>query len=235
MVMLRIIDLSAGYGGRPILKGISLEVLQGESIAVLGANTAGKTTLIRAIGGQLPFVDGSIIFRGEELTSVAPHRRVARGLAVVPEGRHVFPDMTVEENLLVGAYHRRRDSLTDDMHDCFVMFPRLKERRHQRVSSMSGGEQQMVAICRALMSKPQLLILDEPGHGLAPLMVEEVHAAIRRINSSGVSVLLVEQNVASALSLAQRAYVIANGEITLSGSSEDLLKNVEVRRSYLGI
>lgn len=233
--MIRVTNLSAGYGGRPVLSDISLHVAHGETVAVLGANTAGKTTLIKSIGGLLPAVTGSIEFAGEEIIALPAHQRVSRGLAVVPEGRHVFPEMTVEENLLIGAYHRRKQMLSEDILNCFTMFPRLKERRGQKVASMSGGEQQMVAICRALMSKPKLLMLDEPGHGLAPLMVEEVHNAVRGINATGVSVLLVEQNVASALELVQRAYVIEGGHITLSGTARELANNDDVRRSYLGI
>jgi branched-chain amino acid transport system ATP-binding protein len=233
--MIRVTDLSGGYGGRRVLTDVSLTVRDGETVAVLGANTAGKTTLIRAICGQLPVVSGSIRFDDVELVGVPAHRRVAAGIAVVPEGRHVFPAMSVEDNLLVGAYHRRRVQLGPDLERCFALFPRLRERRRQKAASMSGGEQQMVAIGRALMARPRLLVLDEPGHGLAPLMVEEVHAAIRQINASGVSVLLVEQNVASALQLVGRAYVVENGRITLSGTAGELAGNDEVRRSYLGI
>lgn len=234
--MLRIRDLSGGYGGRrPVIADIALDVGEGETVALLGANTAGKTTLIRAIMGQLPVVRGEIAFDGADISRVAAHRRVALGIACVPEGRHVFREMSVIENLLMGAYHRRCDNLESDLADCFALFPRVRERRDQAAGTLSGGEQQMVAICRALMARPKLLVLDEPGHGLAPLMVEEVHAAIRKVNARGIGVLLVEQNVASALKLVSRGYVLESGSIALSGTSQDLQANDEVRRTYLGI
>lgn len=234
--MLRIRDLSGGYGGRrPVISGIALDVGEGETVALLGANTAGKTTLIRAIIGQLPVVRGEIAFDGADISRLAAHRRVALGIACVPEGRHVFREMSVIENLLMGAYHRRQDNLDSDLADCFALFPRVQERRDQAAGTLSGGEQQMVAICRALMARPKLLVLDEPSHGLAPLMVEEVHTAIRKVNARGIGVLLVEQNVTSALKLVNRGYVLESGIIALSGTSQDLQANDEVRRTYLGI
>ena len=233
--MLSTRDLGGSYGGRPILAGIDIEIGVGDTVAVLGANTAGKTTLIRALAGLLPQVSGTILFGGRDVTRVPAHERAGLGIALVPEGRHVFPQMTIEDNLLVGAYHRRDQDLSADLEGCFEMFPRLRERRGQRAGTLSGGEQQMVAIGRALMAKPRLLLLDEPSHGLAPLMVEEVHRAIARVTATGISVLLVEQNVFGALKLVRHAYVLEAGRIALSGTSGELAGNDEIRRAYLGI
>lgn len=233
--MLSTRDLGGGYGGRDILSAIDIEIGTGDTVAVLGANTAGKTTLIRALAGLLPQVSGSVLFEGHDVTHVPAHQRAALGIALVPEGRHIFPQMTVEDNLFVGAYHRRGEDLTPDVEACFEMFPRLRERRAQRAGTLSGGEQQMVALGRALMSKPRLLLLDEPSHGLAPLMVEEVHRAIERVTATGISVLLVEQNVAGALKLVRHAYVLEAGRIALSGTAAELAGNDEIRRAYLGI
>lgn len=232
--MLSTRNLGGGYGGRPILSAIEIEIGTGDTVAVLGANTAGKTTLIRALAGLLPQVSGSVLFEGRDITRVPAHERAALGIALVPEGRHVFPEMTVEDNLLIGAYHRRRENVAPDIEACFEMFPRLR-RRAQRAGTLSGGEQQMVALGRALMSKPRVLLLDEPSHGLAPLMVEEVHRAIARVTATGISVLLVEQNVAGALKLVRHAYVLEAGHIALSGTAEKLAGNDEIRRAYLGI
>lgn len=233
--MLRIRDLTGGYGQRPVISDISLDVAEGETVALLGANTAGKTTLIRAIVGALPVVKGNISFDGRDISRMPGHQRVALGIACVPEGRHVFGKMSVIDNLMMGAYYRRSDNLDPDLSDCFALFPRVQERRAQAAGTLSGGEQQMVAICRALMAKPKLLVLDEPSHGLAPLMVEEVHAAIRKVNARGIGVLLVEQNVTSALKVVDRGYVLESGVIALSGTSGELQANDEVRRTYLGI
>lgn len=233
--MLSTRDLGGGYGGRGILSAINLEIGAGDTVAVLGANTAGKTTLIRALAGLLPQVSGSVLFEGRDVTHVPAHQRAALGIALVPEGRHIFPQMTVEDNLLVGAYHRRGENLTPDLEACFEMFQRLRERRDQRAGTLSGGEQQMVALGRALMSRPRLLLLDEPSHGLAPLMVEEVHRAIERVTATGISVLLVEQNVAGALKLVRHAYVLEAGAIALSGTAAELAGNDQIRRAYLGI
>ena len=189
-------ELSGGYGGRAIISDVTLTVGEGETVAVLGANTAGKTTLVRAIAGLLPVTRGRIDLSGEDIRRMPAHRRVAAGIALVPEGRHVFPRMSVEENLLMGAYHRRREVAAAELDTPFALFPRLRERRTQHAATLSGGEQQMVAIGRALMAKPRLLLLDEPSHGLSPLLVAEVHAAIARINALGLSVLLIEQAVA---------------------------------------
>ncbi|MBN9593771.1 MAG: ABC transporter ATP-binding protein [Afipia sp.] len=233
--MLRIEGLSAAYGPRPVLSDIDLHVDAGETVALLGANTAGKTTMIRAITGTAPRVSGKVLFENKDITALPSHRRVGRGIACVPEGRHVFRDMTVTENLVMGAFHRRTDFEESELKACIELFPRLGERQHQLAGTLSGGEQQMVAICRALMAKPKLLLLDEPSHGLAPLMVDEVHKAIGKINKSGVSVLLVEQNVGSALKIVDRGYVLESGRLALSGTSAELQNNDEVRRTYLGI
>lgn len=233
--MLTLHEVSGGYGPRRVVDGISIQIDAGETVAILGANTAGKTTLIRAIAGLLPWVKGQIDFFDESLLSVPAHRRVSRGLALVPEGRHVFPLMSVEENLLTGAYHRRTETRSDDLDRCFELFPRLLERRLQTAGTLSGGEQQMVAIARALMAEPKILLMDEPSHGLAPLMVAEVHGAIRKVNARGIAVLLVEQNVKNALKVASRGYVLENGRVAISGTAAELESNDEVRRSYLGI
>lgn len=233
--MLRIRDLTGGYGQRPVISDISLDVAEGETVALLGANTAGKTTLIRAIVGALPVATGEISFDGQDISHLRGHQRVARGIACVPEGRHVFSQMSVIDNLMMGAFYRRSDNLASDLSDCYTLFPRVQERRLQAAGTLSGGEQQMVAICRALMAKPKLLVLDEPSHGLAPLMVEEVHTAIRKVNARGIGVLLVEQNVSSALKVVNRGYVLESGVIALSGTSQELQANDEVRRTYLGI
>lgn len=233
--MLRIRNLTGGYGPRPVVSDICLDVAEGETVALLGANTAGKTTLIRAIVGALPIVKGEISFNEQDISRLPGHQRVALGIACVPEGRHVFSQMSVIDNLMMGAYYRRSNNLDSDLSDCFELFPRVHERRTQSAGTLSGGEQQMVAICRALMAKPKLLVLDEPSHGLAPLMVEEVHAAIRKVNSRGIGVMLVEQNVTSALKVVDRGYVLESGIIALSGTSGELQANDEVRRTYLGI
>lgn len=233
--MLRIRDLTGGYGLRPVVSDICLDVAEGETVALLGANTAGKTTLIRAVVGALPVVKGEISFDGQDISRLPGHQRVALGIACVPEGRHVFSQMSVLDNLMMGAYYRRSDDLGSDLSDCYTLFPRVEERLSQLAGTLSGGEQQMVAICRALMAKPKLLVLDEPSHGLAPLMVEEVHTAIRKVNARGIGVLLVEQNVSSALKVVNRGYVLESGVIALSGTSHELQANDEVRRTYLGI
>jgi len=233
--MLRLRNVSGGYGQRLVIEGVSIEVGSGETVAILGANTAGKTSLIRAILGLLPKTSGTVEFNGQDISLVPAHRRSQVGLACVPEGRHVFTDMSVMDNLLIGAYHRRSEIADKDIQGCFDLFPRLAERRDQRAGTLSGGEQQMVAIGRALMAKPSLLLLDEPSHGLAPLMVAEVHAAIASVNSRGIGVLLVEQNVASALKVVNRGYVLESGRVALSGTAEELAGNDEVRRTYLGI
>ncbi|MCA1326064.1 ABC transporter ATP-binding protein [Herbaspirillum sp. alder98] len=233
--MLRLHNITGGYGRRTVLDDISLQVNAGETVAILGANTAGKTSLMRAILGLLPRCSGRIEFDSNDISAVPAHRRVERGLACVPEGRHVFADMTVQDNLLLGGYHRRRQIGQRDIEDCFRLFPRLQERQLQKAGTLSGGEQQMVAIGRALMSRPAMLLLDEPSHGLAPLMVAEVHAAISAVNRRGISVLLVEQNVAAALKIVSRGYVLEGGRIAVAGTTAELAGNDDIRRTYLGI
>jgi len=233
--MLKLHKVSGGYGRRTVVDDISIEVGRGETVAILGANTAGKTSLLRAILGLLPRCSGRIEFEQSDISAVPAHRRVDFGIACVPEGRHVFSDMTVTDNLLLGAYHRRQKIEQKDIEDCFRLFPRLAERQLQKAGTLSGGEQQMVAIGRALMAKPSMLLLDEPSHGLAPLMVAEVHAAISEVNRRGISVLLVEQNVSSALKIVSRGYVLESGRVAVSGTTAELSSNDDVRRTYLGI
>lgn len=233
--MLKLNNISGGYGRRQVLHDVSIDVASGETVAILGANTAGKTSLIRSILGLLPHQQGTVIFNGEDITQVPAHKRVACGIACVPEGRHVFADMTVIDNLMIGAYYRKSYITDADLDECFNLFPRLKERRLQKAGTLSGGEQQMVAIGRALMAKPSLLLLDEPSHGLAPLMVAEVHSAISTVNKRGIGVLLVEQNVTSALKIVSRGYVLENGCVAVSGTTAELSSNDEIRRTYLGI
>lgn len=237
MSLLVIDDLCAAYDGIEVLHHIGLNVEQGDFVAVIGANTAGKSTLLRAISGLVPRTSGQILFAGENLLSLPAHQIPYRGISHVPEGRHVFPGMSVEENLWLGGYHRRQDmaDLQRTLEAVFTQFPRLAERRRQLAGTLSGGEQQMVAIGRALMGKPRLLLLDEPSHGLAPKIVQELHDALVTIHRSGVTTLLVEQNTQLALSVAQRAFVLQSGEMVLSGRSEELLNDARIREAYLGI
>ncbi|HCY63904.1 MAG TPA: branched-chain amino acid ABC transporter ATP-binding protein [Oxalobacteraceae bacterium] len=228
--------LNAGYGGKDVLHDVSLKVDAGETVTLLGANTAGKSSLLRSISGLVPQVRGKINFNGANLIGRPAHTIPELGIAHVPEGRHVFPLMTVYDNLLMGAYTlRRKDGLDARIEAVFALFPRLRERRNQAAGLMSGGEQQMVAIGRALMLEPKLLLLDEPSHGLAPIVVDELHEALLRINATGVSVLLVEQNAQLALSIASRGYVLESGRLVLQGSAAELRANDEVRRAYLGL
>jgi len=234
--VLEISHLNAGYGEALVLKDVSLDVKEGETVTVLGANTAVKSTLLRAISGLIPKVSGGIYFSDADLTELPPAQIPGLGIAHVPEGRHVFPRMSVMDNLWMGAYScRKRANLSERFEAAFSMFPRLKERRSQLAGTLSGGEQQMVALARALMSMPKLLLLDEPSHGLAPIVVEEVHEAILAINATGVAVLLVEQNAALALQVACRGVVLEHGHVVLSGSSAELGANPGVRKAYLGI
>lgn len=234
--MLEIRDLSASYGGPDVLKGVSLEVKAGETVAVLGANTAGKTTLLRSVSGLVQNARGAILFEGAPLLRRPAHTIPALGIGHVPEGRHVFPRMSTMDNLLMGAYSDRgAGDLVARIDRVLGLFPRLGERRGQMVGSMSGGEQQMVSIGRALMGNPRLLLLDEPSHGLAPIVVEELHRAIGEINRQGVSVLLVEQNAQLALSVAHRGYVLEAGRVVLSGTCQSLRADPGVRRAYLGV
>ncbi|MGA7327836.1 MAG: ABC transporter ATP-binding protein [Rhodomicrobium sp.] len=232
--LLRITKLCAGYGGAGVLHDVSLHVDKGEFVCVIGANTAGKSTLLRAISGLVPRVSGSILFDGVELTKEKPHAIPALGIAHVPEGRHVFPQMPVEENLGLGAYTRRSDFSQDKLDRIYAFFPRLKERRRQLAGTLSGGEQQMVAIGRALMLEPRLLILDEPSHGLAPIVVADVRRALAEIHRGGTTILLVEQNTALALSAATRGYILQSGHVILEQTTQALLSDETVKEAYLG-
>jgi branched-chain amino acid transport system ATP-binding protein len=223
------------YGEIPALKGIALEVRQGEIVALLGNNGAGKTTTLRTISGLLVPTRGTLTLEGEPLGGVPPHLVVRRGIAHVPEGRRIFNRLSVRENLTMGAYTRSDTAvIASDLDRVFALFPRLQERVAQTAGTLSGGEQQMLAIGRALMARPRLLLLDEPSMGLAPVLVEQIFDTVRDINKQGTTILLVEQNAAMALSVAQRGYVIETGAIVLSGTAAELADNPEVRRAYLG-
>jgi branched-chain amino acid transport system ATP-binding protein len=232
--ILKIDDLHVNYGAIKALRGISLYVEEGEVVSVIGANGAGKSTLMQAIMGQVPKADGRIEFEGEPLPSRS-FRVVARGIALTPEGRRVFAPLTVHENLMMGAFPRKdRDRIEEDLTWVFSLFPRLEERREQYAGTLSGGEQQMLAIARSLMSRPRVLLLDEPSLGLAPIIIKDIFAELRRINSDGVTILLVEQNARQALMLSNRTYVLQTGNIILSGDSKKLLTDPEIEAAYLG-
>ncbi|HEX3031413.1 MAG TPA: ABC transporter ATP-binding protein [Bacillota bacterium] len=233
--MLKVENLSVNYGAISALKDVCCDVEQGEIVALIGANGAGKTTLLNSISGIVTPKAGSIVFKGQDITKVPPHTVVKLGLSQVPEGRQVFPDMSVLENLELGAYIRSdKEGIQEDLNKVFQRFPRLEERKKQMAKTLSGGEQQMLAMGRALMARPELLLMDEPSMGLAPLLVEEIFNIIRDINKSGTTILLVEQNAHMALSIANRAYVLETGEIVLKGAASDLAANPEVRKAYLG-
>lgn len=233
--MLELDRVTVRYGKRPALREACLEVRRGEVVALIGANAAGKTTTLRAIMGLKETSGGAIRFVGEDITGLSTVERVQRGLTLSPEGRQVFPKFTVHENLLMGGYHRAdRNRLDGDIERVFALFPRLTERRHQRALSMSGGEQQMLAIGRALISRPRCLLLDEPTLGLAPIVVAEIACIIRALASDGMTVLLAEQNAAMALDAADRAYVLESGHISLNGTAASLKETEEVRKLYLG-
>jgi branched-chain amino acid transport system ATP-binding protein len=235
MSILEVKDLKVSYGSIQAIKGISFSVNKGEIVSLIGANGAGKTTTLRALSGLLPY-SGSIKFKSEEISRVPAFQRTPKGLAQSPEGRGVFPEMSVFENLEMGAYCRKDKAGIDrDIEHCFTLFPRLKERRAQIAGTLSGGEQQMLAISRALMAKPELLLLDEPSLGLAPRIVAQIFEIVQKVNAEGTTVLLVEQNARMALKISHRAYVLETGLITLSGGGKELLDNDEVRRSYLGV
>lgn len=225
----------AGYGAVAVLKGVSFEIDEGEVVALIGANGAGKTTTLMAISGIVPCTSGEIFFCGERITDLSPHQVVERGICQVPEGRRIFPRLSVLENLEMGAYlSTNAQERKKDLEWVFQLFPLLKERLMQAGGTLSGGEQQMLAIGRALMSRPKLLLLDEPSLGLAPLMVEKIFEMIRQISQQGTTILLVEQNAHAALALADRGYVMATGEIILSDRAECLLRHEQVQRVYLG-
>jgi branched-chain amino acid transport system ATP-binding protein len=234
--LLDIRGLVAGYNARDVLHSVDLTIAAGEFVCVMGANTAGKTTLLRTISRLVPRASGVLQLYGHDLMRLPAYALPALGVAHVPEGRQIFPDMSVAENLALGAFvARRADDLGERMEYVLNLFPRLRERRGQSAGTLSGGEQQMVAVGRALMSRPKLLMLDEPSHGLAPRVIEEMHDAFVAINRGGTTILLVEQNVAMALDLAARGYVLENGRITLTGTTAELRANDAVRAAYLGI
>jgi branched-chain amino acid transport system ATP-binding protein len=233
--LLAVKDLEVSYGAIKALRGISLTVGQGEVVALIGANGAGKTSTLRAVSGMVAPARGTVTLRGEDVTGVKAHLMVPRGLAHAPEGRGIFPNLTVQENLDLGAYLRRDpQGIADDAKRCFKLFPRLEERRAQLAGTLSGGEQQMLSISRALMSRPKLLLLDEPSLGLAPQVTQTIFRILREVNAEGMSILLVEQNAHLALELASWAYVLETGDIAMQGTGKALLASEEIRKAYLG-
>ena len=235
MAMLEIKDLEVYYGMIQAIKGISFEVNEGEVIALIGANGAGKTTILHTISGLIAPKKGSIIFEGQEITKIPAHKIVENGLAQVPEGRRVFPSLTVLENLKLGAYTRKDKKESEDtLKMVYERFPRLEERKNQPAGTLSGGEQQMLAMGRALMSKPRIILMDEPSMGLSPIFVNEIFDIIQKVSASGTTVLLVEQNAKKALSIADRGYVLETGKIVKEGKASDLLNDEAVKKAYLG-
>ncbi len=233
--MLEVTGLRVAYGGIQAVRGITFHVNQGEMVALIGANGAGKTSTLKALSRLLDTAGGSVRYGGQEISRLPPHQLIAQGIALVPEGRGVFPRMSIVENLKMGAYCRRdNDAIGTDMDHVFSLFPRLKERALQLAGTLSGGEQQMLAIGRALMSRPKLLLLDEPSMGLAPLMVQKIFEVVCAVAKDGMTVLLVEQNAKLALEVSQRGYVMESGEITLTDDANRLLENPKVREAYLG-
>jgi len=231
--MLKIDDLRVNYGGIQAVKGISFEVPENEIVTLIGANGAGKSTTLRTIAGLVDPAGGKVTFNGEDITGMTPYEIVKRGITLVPEGRRVFPDLTVLENLKIGAY-LRKDDIKPDIEWVYELFPRLKERSWQAAGTMSGGEQQMLAVGRALMSRPKLMMMDEPSLGLAPLIVKDIFEIIREIVRQGVTILLIEQNANMALQTANTAYVLETGLITMTGEGKELLNDEAVRKAYLG-
>ena len=235
-VILRLEDVHTFYGSIQALKGISLEVREGEIVTLIGANGAGKSTTLRSINGLNTPRDGTIVFQGKDITRIAPHRIVGMGISQSPEGRRLFPHMNVLENLEMGAFQRRdRSQIREDLDRVYSLFPRLAERKNQRAGTLSGGEQQMAAIGRALMARPQLLMLDEPSMGLAPIFVEKIFEIIQEINQQGTTILLVEQNALMALDAADRGYVLETGLVALADDAKSLRENEQVQKTYLGI
>ena len=233
--MLEVSGVRGGYGAVEVLRGIDLDITTGELVALLGSNGVGKTTFAAVLSGLVRCRAGVVRFQRREISHLAPSEIVAAGLIQVPEGRHIFPNLTVRENLELGAYRRARNSLAQNLEEVLDTFPRLRERLAQKAGTLSGGEQQMLAIGRAMMAEPELLILDEPSIGLSPLLVEEMFALIGRLRERGLTILLVEQNVMQSLEIADRAFVMENGEIRLSGKASEMLDDPELRRSYLGL
>lgn len=234
-MLLEVKDLSVNYGVIQALKGVSLQVEEGEIVSLIGANGAGKTTLLQTISGLLKKSGGDILFMGKSLNKANAKHIVKAGITQVPEGRHIFPEMSVYENLLMGAYLRKdKDGIKKDLEMVYQRFPRLKDRLSQDASTLSGGEQQMLAMGRALMARPKILLLDEPSMGLAPILVKEIFSIIKDINAQGTTILLVEQNAKMALSIADRAYVMETGNIVMCGSGEELAHSEEIQKAYLG-
>ena len=233
-VILKVEDINVYYGSIHAIKGVSFEVNEGETVTLIGANGAGKSTTLNTISGLLHSKTGSVTFMGENLAKVPAHKIVSKGLAMVPEGRRVFLQMTVRENLEMGAYTQNGKSMEADLERVYQQFPRLKERYKQVAGTLSGGEQQMLAMGRALMISPKLLMLDEPSMGLAPILVEQIFSIIRDLHKAGTTILLVEQNAGMALDIADRAYVLETGKITLSGTGEELAHSDKVKKAYLG-
>ena len=231
--MLKVNNLAVSYGAIKAIHGVSLEVHDGEVVSLIGANGAGKTTILRTISGLKKADEGEILFNGTDLRKMEPSKIITLKLAHVPEGRHIFPQMTVEENLEMGAFTDKKD-LEENMEEVFERFSRLKERRRQLAGTLSGGEQQMLAVGRALMAKPSMILMDEPSMGLSPLLVKEIFSIIKEVNRKGITVLLVEQNAKMALSISSRAYVMETGKITISGDAGELLRDDRVRKAYLG-
>ena len=232
--ILTVDSLNVYYGSIHAIKGVSFEVSEGEIVTLIGANGAGKSTTLNTIAGLLRARTGSVSFLGEDLGRVPAHRIVSRGLALVPEGRRIFLQMTVQENLEMGAYTRSGGGIGDDLEKVYHYFPRLKERQRQIAGTLSGGEQQMLAMGRALMSRPKLLMLDEPSMGLAPILVEQIFEIIQTLHRAGSTILLVEQNAQAALSVADRAYVLETGRVVTTGSGQDLLEDPAIKKAYLG-
>ncbi|HJD03633.1 MAG: ABC transporter ATP-binding protein [Mediterraneibacter sp.] len=235
MAMLEVKDLEVYYGVIQAIKGVSFQVNQGEVIALIGANGAGKTTILHTITGLLSPKRGSVMFEGKEITKVPAHKIVSMGMAHVPEGRRVFAELSVYENLKMGAYTRKdKKEIEESLANVYKRFPRLEERKNQMAGTLSGGEQQMLAMGRALMSKPKIILMDEPSMGLSPIMVNEIFDIIRAVSEGGTTVLLVEQNAKKALGIADRAYVLETGKIVLEGKAEELLENDSIKKAYLG-
>ncbi|ANC05229.1 MULTISPECIES: ABC transporter ATP-binding protein [Pseudomonas] len=232
--ILELKDLDVFYGPIQALKKVSMHIEEGETVSLIGANGAGKSTLLMSIFGQPRAASGQILYRGTDITRKSSHYIASNGIAQSPEGRRVFPDMTVEENLMMGTIPIGDKHADEDMQRMYELFPRLKERRNQRAMTMSGGEQQMLAIARALMSRPKLLLLDEPSLGLAPIVVKQIFSTLRELAKTGMTIFLVEQNANHALKLSDRAYVMVNGQIRMTGTGQELLVNEEVRSAYLG-
>ncbi len=233
-MMLKVDNLNVYYGAIHAIKDVSFEVREGEIVTLIGANGAGKSTILKTVSGLLHSKGGSIEFMGEQIGGIPPHKVVAKGLAQVPEGRRVFTQMTVEENLEMGGYIQPGNQIEAGLQDVYKRFPRLQERRRQTAGTLSGGEQQMLAMGRAMMSRPKLLMLDEPSMGLSPILVEQVFDIIKELHKAGVTILLVEQNARMALSVADRGYVLETGRITLSGPGRELLNDEGVKKAYLG-